>query len=164
MIASEISCRSATRVGTSLSGTSSMVAFLVVVSVLSSIVRVGISLDTSTLPISIVLMGFVSKGVPLVSLLFRVSTFFRDVKIFRRSTLLRCGQSLSVPSFQLTIGLFFLNQVRPRMTLSFSNPAIKNDVSSFFPLIPRLTTALCVTTPCSFRVPSGFLVIQGFLS
>jgi hypothetical protein len=50
------------------------------------------------------------------------------------------------------------------MTLSFPNPAIKNDVSSSFPLILRLTMALCVTTPCSFRIPSAFLVIQGFLS
>jgi hypothetical protein len=48
--------------------------------------------------------------------------------------------------------------------LSFPNPAIKNDVGSSFSLIPRLMTALCVTTPCSFRVPSAFLVIQGFLS
>jgi hypothetical protein len=50
------------------------------------------------------------------------------------------------------------------MTLSFPNPAIKNDVGSSFPLILRLTMALCVTTPCSFRVPSAFLVIRGFLS
>jgi hypothetical protein len=135
-----------------------------VVSGLSSIARVGAFSGTSTLSISIALMGFVSKGVPLVSLSFRISTFFRDAKIFRRSTSLRRGRSLSVPSFQLTIGLFFLNQVRPRMTLSFPNPAIKNDVGSSFPLIPRLTMALCVTTPCSFRVPSAFLVIRGFLS
>jgi hypothetical protein len=164
MIASEIGCQLAARVGTSSSGTSSMVAFLIVVLGLSSIVRVSASSDTSSLPISIALKGFVLKGVPFMSLSFKVSIFFRDAKIFRRSTSLRHGRSLSVPSFQLMIGLFFLNQVRPRMTLSFPNPAIKNDVGSSFPLILRLTMALCVTTPCSFRVPSVFLVIQGFLS